>query len=196
MFALVMINDGKRNETPQPAPPNKGVFGAGCFLPGTFVRTGAGANQPTENVYCGMAIKAFDLDERDWRSATIAEVQKFNEVNVGYFVVNERPGVSPYHQLFVNDGWKTAPQLEAGDMLTDEEIAVTSLRYVNEKADHYNIVLGKNPKLLYSADGLLVYNACWRAGEFLEVLVEKHPRPVLLVPVCLGDRIAEAIRVV
>lgn len=91
----------------------------------------------------------------------IARLAPFGQASMGYYVVNERLRVSPVHQLAVNGSWKSAPQLQPGDWLTDigaERVPVTSVRYVEEKADRYNLVLGRNPRLLYAVEGLMVWN--------------------------------------
>ena len=56
----------------------------------------------------------------------------------------------------MNGSWKAAPELQPGDWLTDIGAArapVRSVRYVEEKADRYNLVLGRNPRLLYAVEG-------------------------------------------
>jgi len=37
-------------------------------------------------------------------------------------------------------------------------VPVASVCYVEEKADRYNLVLGRNPRLLYAVEGLMVWN--------------------------------------
>lgn len=135
--------------------------GGGCFIQGVNVFMADGWQQAIEEISPGEHVKAFDLDAREWTDAEVTEAQAFRRASMGYYVVNERLRVSPVHQLAVNGAWKAAPELQPGDWLTDigaNRVPVTSVRYVEEKVDRYNLVLGRNPRLLYAVDGLMVWN--------------------------------------
>lgn len=133
----------------------------GCFLQGAEVAMADGPQRAIETITAGEQVKAFDLDARRWTDAEVTEAQAFKQASAGYYVVNERLRVSPVHQLAVNGAWKSAPELQPGDWLTDigaARVPVTSVRYVEEKADRYNLVLGRNPRLIYAVEGLMVWN--------------------------------------
>ena len=138
---------------------NKGALG--CFIQGAEVAMADGSQRPIERIFAGERVTAFDLDEQEWTNAEVTEAQAFRQASMGYYVVNERLRVSPVHQLAVNGSWKSASDLQPGDWLTDigaARVPVTKVRYVEEKADRYNLVLGRNPRLLYAVEGLMVWN--------------------------------------
>lgn len=130
-------------------------------MAGSGITLAGGAEKRIEQVLAGESVKAFDLELHEWIDAEVTEAQHFRQASAGYYVVNERLRASPVHQLAVNGSWKAAPELEPGDWLTDigaHRVPVTSVRYEEEKADRYNLVLGRNPRLLYAVDGLMVWN--------------------------------------
>ena len=43
-------------------------------------------------------------------------------------------------------------------LCAENRVPVTSVRYIEEKADRHNIVLGRNPRLLHAVEGLMVWN--------------------------------------
>lgn len=135
--------------------------GVGCFLRGTEITMSDGTQRSIEEIAAGECVRSFNLDAGEWVDAEVSEAQAFRQASTGYYVMNERLRVSPVHQLAVNGSWKAAPELRLGDWLTDigtARVPVTSVRYVEEKADRYNLVLGRNPRLLYAVEGLMVWN--------------------------------------
>lgn len=140
---------------------NKAFPPAGCFMQGAEVAMADGTQRAIESIAAGERVKAFDFDAGEWTDVEVTQAQAFRQASTGYYVVNERLRVSPAHQLAVNGRWKSAPQLRPGDWLTDigaSRVPVTSVRSVEEKADRYNLVLGRNPRLLYAVEELMVWN--------------------------------------
>ncbi len=137
---------------------NKGAFG--CFIEGSNIKMADESVTPIENIKIGDKVKAFDLDTQQWKEVPVTEVQSFRKSS-SHFLINNKLRVSPYHYLFVNGAWKTAPQLSVNDALANENkenIPVVSIQTIDQKADKHNIVLGRNRRLLYSVDGVMVWN--------------------------------------
>ena len=64
------------------------------------------------------------------------------------------------HQIYVNGGRKTAPEIKLNDRILNghKKTRVTSIEYVNKKAYRHNIVLGRNKNVLFMVNDILVFN--------------------------------------
>lgn len=137
---------------------NKGPFG-GCFIKGSLVKMANGILKKIENIKIGDKVKVWNTKTRGWTTLPVTEVQAYKN-KFGYYAINKKLKVSPFHRLFVNKISKRAPELTLGDTLSNgrKSIRTTSIELVQKKADRHNIVLGRNADVAYLVDGFLVLN--------------------------------------
>jgi hypothetical protein len=115
-----------------------------------------------ELVKPGDKVKGFDPKTEKWGSYPVTQIEVARR-DRGYYLINKTLKVTSAHRLFVDGSQKVAAELTLGDRLTDgsSPIRVTSIEVVKQKAEKYNVVLGHNPDLAYSVDGVLVMNECY-----------------------------------
>lgn len=148
------VSDGKKTFLVH----NKGPI-KGCFIKGSLVKMANGLLKKIEKIKAGDKVKGWDMAKRQWKIFAVTEVQ-VHKKKLGYYTINKKLKVSPFHRLFVNGEAKRAPELTLGDALSDgrKSIRTTSIELMQKKADRYNIVLGWNENVAYLVNGFLVYN--------------------------------------
>ena len=65
--------------------------------------------------------------------------------------------VGPVHGILVNGVMKTAPEIKLGYNIIDNH-NITSIHFIDKKADRHNIVLGMNEDVVYFVSDVLIYN--------------------------------------
>jgi intein/homing endonuclease len=136
-----------------------GRRGLWCFVKGSKVRMADGRLRTIESVKPGDRVKGFDLRSEKWGSYPVTQIEVASR-DRGYYLINKTLKVTSAHRLCVDGCPKAAAELTLGDRLSNgrRPIRVTSIELVKEKAEKYNLVLGKNSELAYSVDGVLVMN--------------------------------------
>ena len=132
--------------------------GTGCFAEGSQIRH---THKNIEDIKVGDVVTAFDLTDGEWKQRQVTELQGGLKKR-DYFVINETLIVSPNHWLWFNDRCVKPNEVEEGGYMYDADlnkIEIRSVRYVEETANRFNIILGKQDNLVYDVDGFLVYNS-------------------------------------
>jgi hypothetical protein len=134
-------------------------MGGGCFIKGSLVLMADGELKRIEDIELGEEVLTYNLENSTWGKHSVTEIQVVRN-QTGYYIINHKLKISPVHQIFVNGGRKTASQLLINDIIVNgnEITRVTSIEFVQKAADRYNIVLGHNNNLLYTVNGILVFN--------------------------------------
>lgn len=135
---------------------NKG--GVLCFIKESKVTMANKSTKNIEKIKIGDEVLGFNLKTKKWGKYPVTELQKGKKK--GYYVINKKLKVSPVHQIFVNGKRKTAPEIKLNDTILNgnKKTRVTSIEYVDKKADRYNIVLGRNKDVLFVVNDVLVFN--------------------------------------
>ena len=134
---------------------------ATCFIAGTLVTMADGTKKPIELVQVGDLVLSFDIDNRIFVTAKIADVLHHDAQETdGYWFINGI-GVTPDHLIYVNGAWKAAADIEIGDTLLREyetvEI-VTSRQWIVAQLPTFNLHTNHETHN-YFAGGVLVHNA-------------------------------------
>lgn len=104
-------------------------------------------------------MSGFSLETKEWDKYPVTELQSVKDEN-GYYLINKKLKVSPVHSILVNGVMKTTPEIKLGYNIIDNHkiTKVTSIQFVDKKADRHNIVLGKNEDVVYFVNDVLIYN--------------------------------------
>lgn len=132
--------------------------GGGCFAAGTQVLMADGSSKAIEDVKVGDYI----LTKENERSSKLVKgkiIDTHQRIVSGYMIINGGLKVTNNHKLWVNNSWKEAGSIQAGDTLIDPNgnlIKVSSIEGLNGKFTVYN--LGVDKYNTYFADGVWVHN--------------------------------------
>ncbi|MFH1101346.1 MAG: triple tyrosine motif-containing protein [Methanobacteriota archaeon] len=135
--------------------------GHGCFVAGTPIIMSDGLTKNIEDVIVGERVLAYDEASQRVRVAPVTEVFHHMPVEMGsyYLVINDDLRVTRNHPLYVNGEWKTAEDVQIGDLLfsvNGVDIPVTSIGKICEQVATYNLEIGMYHT--YFADDVLVHN--------------------------------------
>lgn len=135
---------------------NKGAFA--CFIKESKVTMADKSTKNIEKIKIGDKVLGFNLKTKKWDKYSVTELQKGKKK--GYYVINKKLKVSPVHQIYVNGERKTAPEIRLNDSILNghKKTRVTSIEYVDKKADRHNIVLGRNKDVLFLVNDIFVFN--------------------------------------
>ncbi len=137
---------------------NKGQ-GLGCFIKESEVLMADKSKKKIEDIKVGDEVLGFNLETKKWNKYHVTELQGGKDKK-GYFLINKKLKVSPVHRIYVNGKRKTSSEIKLNDIIINghKETKVTSIQFIDKKADRHNIVLGKNKNILYFVNDVLVYN--------------------------------------
>lgn len=131
----------------------------GCFLASTPVLMANNKTKPIEKIRIGDEVLTFKNDD----SATLdrAIVQGISAHFVDeYLIINNSLKVTLKHQVYLNNKWQMAGNIEIGDFLKDSQgrpQKVFSKEYVkSSRVPVYNIIVGRYHT--YIADDVFVHN--------------------------------------
>jgi hypothetical protein len=130
-----------------------------CFIRGSRVRMSDGKLKKIERVKVGDKVRGFDFAVQKWKSYPVTELQSAKR-KFGYYLINKALKVTSVHRIYVDGAAKRAPEICLGDRLSNgrKDIRVTSIELIQEKAEQYNFVIGRDPNVGYLVDGLLALN--------------------------------------
>ncbi|MBN2454180.1 Hint domain-containing protein [Candidatus Woesearchaeota archaeon] len=137
---------------------NKGAL-VGCFIKGSRVLMADKGMKNIEKIKVGDEVFGLSKKTRKWGKYKVSEIQAVKGKK-GYFIINKKLRVSPVHQIYVNGGAKTAPEIRLNDTIINghKKKKVTSIELIEEKADRHNIVLGRDKDAMFMVDDVLVCN--------------------------------------
>lgn len=136
----------------------QGGGGGGCFVSGTKVLMAGGKLKNIEDVRIGDYV----LTRKGETDKTLVrgKVTKLHQVKeAGYTIINGTLRVTTNHIMWVNNLWKEAGSIQAGDTLLDSQgkkVAVTSVEWLSVKEDVYNLEI--EGYHTYFADNVWVHN--------------------------------------
>ncbi|MFC1645072.1 alpha-2-macroglobulin family protein [Patescibacteria group bacterium] len=129
----------------------------GCFAEGTRVLMSGGEEKNIEDVSVGEYVLTRTRDSQELISA---RVLKAHSIEVGgYLNINDVLHVTDNHVLWVNGSWKSAGDVEIGDLVVDRNgnnIEVNSLSWQRKNIEVYNLEVEEEHS--YFANGIWVHN--------------------------------------
>lgn len=132
--------------------------GGGCFGKGTLVLMSDGRTKPIEEVKAGDYVLAKESPNNNGLvKARVKNLHK--QVVSGVLIINGNLKVTPNHRLWVNEGWKEAGSIQAGDLLLTSKgnfVEVTSLEWLRGRFEVYNLEIEEYKT--YFANTVWVHN--------------------------------------
>jgi len=131
-----------------------------CFLPSTPITLANGNKKQIQNIIIGDKILSYDLANNKPVESEV--LNTFSHLENEYSIVNDKIKVTPYHNMFINGGWKQIGDAEVGDKLMDKdgnEVLIESIEEVYDEKGVMVYDLEIDKFHYYFAEGVLVHNS-------------------------------------
>lgn len=141
-----------------PIPVQSSTNASQCFIGGTDVTMWDYTFKKIEDVREGDIVLSYDENKGEFVPRRVEKT--FKHEAKGYIILNGKLGVTPNHQMYVNEKWTDAGDIMIGDVLFLDNgtlETVESIEEVQETAFVFNLHTEDDPHN-YFADGYLVHN--------------------------------------
>jgi PKD repeat protein len=136
-----------------------------CFIGGTKIVMSDKSYKNIEEINIGDLVKSYDELKKEIVDKKVIQVFHHSPEEMGeyYLLINDILGVTPNHNIYSDNGWKTADNLKIGDSLfsPSSNFKVESIAKIFEKTNTYNFEVEGNHNyfVVMQKNDILVHNA-------------------------------------